>query len=92
MNLGIFDGNGPARARIVESLETGQVRPGDLEIKPIPRPSTLWTGARGPQEPSVWPTISPGLLCSDFRGEDQRAAWVSGLCLWAKGLSFIKAL
>jgi hypothetical protein len=36
----------PARARIVE---TAQVRPGDLEGKPIPGPGTLLIGARGPQ-------------------------------------------
>jgi hypothetical protein len=40
----------PARVRIVE---TAQMRPGDLEGKSVPRPWTLWTGARGQQEPSV---------------------------------------
>jgi hypothetical protein len=30
----------PARAQIVE---TAQVRPGDLDRNPIPRPWTLWT-------------------------------------------------
>jgi hypothetical protein len=42
----------PARAQIVE---TAQVRHGDLDRKPIPRPWTLWTDVQGAQGPSVRP-------------------------------------